>query len=414
MKRTLIVGITLVAALVPSSSAVSAPADEGGAKCGRIDFSPDYASDRTAVCAAVQYEVGAGAVAVTVSMTRDGGRSWNARVAAGIPVTPLTRLNGVLFSGRFAQDKAIYVQTGDGLYRTQDDGQTFVAVDPLAGTASTSPNLIRLPTGTAIEVPQLPAPIAMASSDALGSAVLMPPLHLPVAGSPDNDWRFLVAPPGEGPHARKVFAVAARSGEGGTGRPVLYSCNEVLACVGELHMFPDMHVYVGSHLPADFARTGVMYLWTKHFTTRLVTVWVSRDGGGSFTPWVAGNTLLKQPIERGFPRAIDIGLVTDPSRAGRMYLRVAGERGLDPPQQQLWRSDDNGKRWQLMGYMRNYTPMVRGTLPWYTEEVFAVRGNISVQPDGKVFVIARATSGSSYGGVFCSHDGARTWARSCR
>ena len=130
--RTLqaIAGSLFLAAAVSASHIPSAPPrllSETGLYTDRgttaIDprnrpFSPQYPHDRTAFCAAMDVDDSGNQLGVTISVTRDGGRTWAAHRATGLglgrPFFPWQ----LLVSANYATDHHLYLHTSDGLYRS--------------------------------------------------------------------------------------------------------------------------------------------------------------------------------------------------------------------------------------------------------------------------------------------------------
>lgn len=386
------------ALLVASVPAVARSAPPAGAPCQAIDM----AGSRWA-CAALLADASGAPSSLVVATSDDSGRTWRTVPSRGIAVTPSTVLGQVLLA---PDDPAVYVQTNDGLYSSTDSGATFVLADRLAANTTAVAQLTRLVDG-GVSAPALASGARFAYADPFGSpAVVQAPFHLPVAGSPDTEVRFLVPPSGPGDNGDPLLVALQRDASTGTprSRPIVYGCDARLTCTESRFAFPYQSRYGGATLAPDYRRTGVAYVWTTDVSTGDLTVWRTADAGRTFAPWGPAATVTG-PVNRAKAKGQgwDLSIAFDPRRPATMYVRAMYIRLASggPPKDQVLRSDDGGRHWR-----------VAGPLPWLGA------GNVStpyqsavlVGPDGRLVVLA---FGEGYQGVYCSTDRGGHWAKGC-
>jgi hypothetical protein len=228
---------------------------------------------------------------------------------------------------------------------------------------------------------------------------------------------FLVAPPGDGPYAGAVIGVGHETvvGDPPAWRGALYGCDERLTCVTPLATFPIHESVVFADLAADFPRSGIVQVVTEGADEHL---WMSRDGG-AHAPLVSG----AQQVMSGLARALHDGITpdarvaTDPAHPGRVYLRVAtGHDSPAVPIEQMYRSDDWGAHFRLIGFARlSGKPGPQGAPGWPGGTGWPTGGfdleRMLVLSGGRILAVGSGAGGSR---VFCSTDGARTWNGTCR
>jgi photosystem II stability/assembly factor-like uncharacterized protein len=111
-------------------------------------------------------------------------------------------------------------------------------------------------------------------------------------------------------------------------------------------------------------------------------LWRSMDGGRSFS-WVTEHM--------GYGKASAIAI--DPQRPSRAWLAYGSNYGPH----RLWRTDDYGRDWKLVGYEDTCLPP--GAV-W----------SLAVDPSSSIG-LRRVIAPVNGQGVFCSEDGGETWAR---
>lgn len=402
--RTAVGALSLLSLLAPMAPARAAA---GGAQCHAV-----VVSAVRWFCAALHADRPGLPRRLVVSTSTDNGRTWRAVDSQGIAVTDMSLLKQVLLGSDPATDPALYLHMNDGLYRSTDDGATFVPADRLAGATSGFLQLTPLPPEP--NPPGLPDGFVARSrfgfaGQTSSSAILQPPLHQPVAGSPDLDQQFFVPPPGTGPY-HDILLMALHV-EPGANPPrshaVLYACDARLTCAEQRYAFPVRNRYLGAVLAPDFRKSGVAYVWTTEQPSGDVTVWRTEDGGRTFTRWRAAEAITG-PVNRAKPAGAvwDLSLAADPARPATLYARTSYiDRKGGPPGEQLFRSTDGGRRWTRIGYT--------GTVPWAFPSGAAVRPYsraVVTAPGGRLLVIGAV---DGYDGISCSVDGGRRWARAC-
>lgn len=114
-------------------------------------------------------------------------------------------------------------------------------------------------------------------------------------------------------------------------------------------------------------------------------IYMSRDGGDSWKK-LEGNGLPTRPVGK-------IALAMTPANSDRIYALIeTGDgvpwHGKETDSGELWRSDDGGKKWQLMTHNRD----LAGRQPYYT------RCAVSPNDEDEVYFLAAAYSTTKDGG----------------
>lgn len=384
-----------------------------GALCHLMASAPD---DRSLLCVALRRDPATAVpTGVDVAVSHDQGRTWASKASTGVLLNLPSLLSQVVASANFGADQTWYLQTSDtGVYKSTDDGGTWVLFDPFAPQPSVYASL----TPVLVDVPVLGPRSALAFANPLSpvSALLDTPAHIPVPGSADINIRFLAASPGSARYSGRIFVAATHSDPANpaSNHAVIYSCTAFYACATPVFTASPGLIYEGAVLHPDFARTGLMAVWLRDFKTARVCALLSRDGGASFQQVKALQPVLDKLFTIKSPaRQVATQLAFDPTRNGRIYARVTFKFGGDYPQQ-LWRSEDYGARWTLLGKSYQVGSKLYGTLPWGSSGYSPPydSANIRVDRQGRVNVVAVDPAGAGYAGFFCSPDG-KKWSHHC-
>lgn len=403
--RTVLLATLLFAAFGGGADAAGPPR-----VCEVVGFSPSFETDRTAFC------VTGAADALVVSRSTDGGATWEKLPGTGLQGLGAAFASQVVVSPEYPADDTVYVHVvygaNPGLYRSTDGGDTFVNLAPLAGPGYWARAL------TPFLLPQelAPAPVgsgreafAYASPYASRPAIVAPPLHQPVVGSPDPADLFLLPP--EFP-ASDGFALArgsVPSEEDPARMDVRYSvyrCDAALTCARKVFDLPAGWTLGNGGVLAD---GSVYVVMVDAADPRVVRVW--RSSGGSFEGWSSLNARLPDLSgEQAFWPSVSV--VSD---GASYFARVSYdlddfERG--PPAEQLFASEDGGATWRRVAWGRG--PRHRGpkgTLPWGARTgPMHAKGDLYMPAPGTLVVVART---DSFTGLYCSWTGGRTWSEGC-
>ncbi|HYP24874.1 MAG TPA: sialidase family protein [Actinomycetota bacterium] len=392
--------------------------------CEVVTFSPRFAEDRTAFCATAEYLPGTVQPSgnVLVRRSTDGGVTWEPLPSVGLQGLGLSWPVQILVSPSYPDQTAIYVQIvygpRPGLYRSTDEGETFAWVAPLATTGMLTRPLTAYTAAASIPPPLGAGADAFtyASVEESRPAMLTPPLHRPVAGSPDGAAMFLLPPDFPSSSAlvvaRGVYEPSPDP-ETWEWQVSIYRCDVTLTCGEKLAELPPGLDLVD----ADFLGDGTAYVVVERFGAGTDTqVWRSTDGE-TFSRWESLDALAPRRDINGNSNVI-VDVVDVPGTAGRFFARVSyqveGESGA--PRDRLFRSDDDGVTWRAVASSRRSRG--RGYLPWFRRiGPIHAEGDLYMPSPDRLFVLAYevdARPGSEYMGPFCSVDGGRTWARACR
>ena len=96
-----------------------------------IAVSPDYATDRTLLAAALWFVEPAGRQRYSLFRSIDGGATWE-QAGAGLPESE--QMRSVAFSPHFATDRTAYAVSSSQLYRSLDGGQSWTALGAPPGS----------------------------------------------------------------------------------------------------------------------------------------------------------------------------------------------------------------------------------------------------------------------------------------
>lgn len=418
----------LAAYLFGVGPASSRPAPASPERCELVAASPDYAKDRKLFCAGRIVQPETATIVTKFYVSTNGGKSWQQATAQGLVVDTRSFLGQLVVSPRYTQDRAVYLHTDEGIWRTIDDGATFTLVNALAnpGEGRLAPYVEDAP-GLQDQGPHT----AFAFADGPSTARIDPPLHLPIPASPDDEVRFLI--PAGFPAQGEAFVFSSNSdpSAGGPERLVLYSCVPGFSCAVELFRFPEATRLGEAWLAPDYTTSKTIYVEVLSVDpadggSGTPTMWRSTDAGRTFSPWKSTNPLLKGVPSGGASQA-HVGLAVDPTNPREIFLRVSFDplqypdtleespRVVEnPPAEQVFFSRDRGQSWKRVAYGFSYRQKGKsGNLPWNADS-YMHPTHMFALPDGKLMTIARRFGGGdSYEGPYCSVDDGRTWAKTC-
>lgn len=414
--RVPVIAALTVALTVPVGAREAAPITPD---CSVLALSPGFDADGSGFCAGwVVVDVAAQRGEWRFYVTKDGGRAWARPAASGLAVPEQSRVDQIVVSPLYETDRTVFLHSTEGIWKTTDDGATFSLVNALAnpGDGRLAPYVE--PVG--IPVAQSGEPhTAFAYANYEMTAKIDPPLHAPVAASPENETQFLLPrdfPNGPG------FVFTQSTGGDAIG-PVVsaWSCNGQLVCAEELHAFPAGYTLGYAWLgPLD-----EVYVELRPspllFDEPVPRMWRSVDGGQTFEAWDSLDDVL-EPLHEQDLFAARVGIASHPKFPGRLFAyvtadpeRSAGSVPPAPPGEQIFRSDDGGDSWRRVAWGLGFGQTgLPGTLPWNAHKRPERHAFIELTGNGRLFVQALQFGGESYEGPFCSISWGRAWARTCR
>jgi hypothetical protein len=346
-----------------------------------------------------------------VFVTTDKGHTWRKASTTGIALSrPDDYVRGVVLSPRYASDRMILVQYARaGLFASTDLGATFTLASPL-GLGRVTPYI-----ATPAVLADVARPLLL-HADAAGNDVSMqidPASHAiaPVPGTPGDDREFAVSPR----YATDGLAFAAAmvaSADGTFASPAVFACSTGFACAESRFQGPARATFDGLWaLPSTTPSGFVVVL--RLLVASTPKYWRSTDGGRTFAAWTSVNNIGATIAREG---SAHLAVAADPREPKRMYLRASwtGNR-TNPPNEQVFVSDDAGSRWRRVSYGTMVSLRHVGPIPEMapnssreTPTGFLVAGGA-----GRLFMLAGGRYNPEYTGPYCSRDGGKTWARFC-
>ncbi|MGH2752968.1 MAG: hypothetical protein ACRDLB_00915 [Actinomycetota bacterium] len=389
------------------------------ASCEWLAFSPAFAHDESAFCAGPFRRDSALEFGFFVS--KDGGSSWSRPAAAGMRFGTTNNLIGQLtVSPLYEQDRTVFVTTSDGLWRTTDDGENFELINDIVRPIPDALSEYTETTGLPGIQPEGPH-VAFAYANGALSAKVDPPLHLPIAGSPEEDVRFVVPPTFD--EDGRALAFSRLQGADGVYRIRLYGCTREFACGEPLFEFPSGY-FVKAWFSSDYSESGTMFVQMTRPLGELedkgeFMLWRSDDFGRTFKPWTSVNRLLTEVAAGGGSHLTSFWMAPHPLRPNEMYVRITfspkdkQQVPPAPPAHRLLRSTDGGETWKLVAYgldiRQRSNRSKRPSLQW---NVYGP-AFISFQANGKLFALGNRFGVDSYSGPYCSVDRGKTWTQLC-
>lgn len=408
MTPLLVIG--LVAGTLTSAGAVSRASAAEPFDCRLVAYSPDFSTDRTMFCAGLDIDIVRRTIQTSFFVSKDAGATWARPAADGLVTGTNSRPEQLIVSPLYRTDKALFLHTDEGIWKTTDFGETFVLVDSLANPGEGRLAPIVETVGGERTV--------FAFANAELTAKIDPPLHVPVAGAPEPELRFVIPPTFA--ETGEAFVVARRPGE--TPAVILFGCNSALACTDELFEFPPRDEFGNLWLGPMTANGRSMFVETLRSARPGVSypvLWRSLDGGRTFVEWSEPNRVL-EPIRGVDGRFARTGLAQDPGDPARLFLRVSympATRGrasrTNPPGEQIFRSDDGGTTWRRVAYGLSFKQTGKpGRLPWsHVNE--QSQAHMAFAAEGHLVALGNVFGPDGYKGPFCSRDFGRHWARAC-
>lgn len=344
-------------------------------------------------------------------ISKDAGESWTEKTAAGIELVDGDGLGEIVVSPTFDEDGTVYVQVGRGLFVSEDEGATFTLVDPLAGSGLSWRNLMPF-----VEELGGATSLSFAFANDETSALIRPPLHQLVLGSPFSDRFFLVPPEAPLAEGARVVAVEVDSSnpQEPRGRTLVHACDVNLVCQEQLHVFPWAAIPMRAWLLPTIQGEPVLVVVTREFSQSRSTVWWSHDGGETFSDWSSVTRLVQR-----MPTGAQVQLGVTGTVGERLYLRVSRSMGVGPddrrevtvPRDRIFSSTD-GERWSLVA--QSGGGKRAGAIPWTRFPISFDPGYVFLHPSGRLFALGGSSGvAGEYDGIYCSTDGGRSWSKLC-
>lgn len=383
-------------------------------RCSRIAFASDLESDAVGFCTYKEPTASGTATPILFYVSRDRGVTWEQSEALGLPTSSLQDAK-VHVSPLYEDDRTVYVETGTGLYASNDEGATFTLIDRL-GFGVLTPFVIDSP-----HIAQGRRTAFVTARSEL-SALIDPPFHQLVAGSPARDRVFFV--PQDFAESGEAYVLSSVPQDPGHNKTILYLCTSLFVCEEELFSFPLDQTYQGdAWIAPDFAASKHMYVVTQEGLSGH-HAWVSKDGGQSFKPWRSVNKEFDRITRYNDIWGIDIA--THPRFPNRMYMHLGAAPDDDvsspsaAPTFQVFESRNRGRTWKTLGSSVHWliSEGQQGTLPWNDGSTAPFDEiNISMASDGRLIALAsqhRSIQDSSgRDRLFCSTDWGRSWTSPC-
>lgn len=409
IRRIALLGLAAATFSTPAAVGRASDADPGF-DCRLVAFSPGFETDETMFCAGLDIDVVRRSIQTSFFVTTDAGRTWTRPPAQGLVTSTASRPEQLIVSPLFDTDRAVYLHTDEGIWKTTDLGETFVLVDSLAnpGEGRLAPMVETAGNDRTV----------FAYANAELTAKIDPPLHVPLAGAPEPELRFVIPPAFD--EDGSAFVVARRPGEAPAA--ILFSCDATLTCIDALFEFPAGDEFGNLWLGPLTDQGQSIFVETLRSTGPAdphPVLWHSVDGGQSFVEWTTANRLL-DPIVHAGGRLARVGLAHDPADASRAFLRVSyvprttkKASRTNPPGEQVFRTDDGGATWRRVAYGLSFKQSGRaGTVPW-THVNQQSAAHITFAGEGRLVALGNVFGPDGYNGPFCSTDLGRHWSRSC-
>lgn len=390
-----------------ASTAKAAAGSPPPQPCAHVAASPAFARDRTVFCAGTVTTDGLTPAGLGIVVSTNGGRTWRKASASGLPQDKGVVIDGLLVSPRYANDRTVVVNVRlHGLYQSSDGGESFTPLLPASvrgvtafvggmsaagGDAVAARTMLLVPSGAA----QLPLVVDTATRTAQ-----------PVPGAPAVAVGAVVSPAWATDGTALLFTDAGTSGA-----VTAYGCNVAFDCRTRLGRLPAGYTFEQAWPAADFTTSKTLFVKARSGSGRS-RLYVSRDGGSSFTAMSEANRLLDAHVERPSrdPHPV-ASIATGRPGSARVWMRVYGSPHASLPAAELYRSDDNGRRWTRVAYGRIAQKGPRGTMQDVRVPPGQFNSLIAATPDDVVFVNGIARGGWT---ASCSNDRGRTWSTFCR
>lgn len=382
--------------------------------CGSVAASPSFAVDHVLFCASSTRD-GTG---VDFYRSTDAGHTWTG------PTSVERGQRGdapeaIFPSPAYATDRTLYLGTsGGGGYVSTDGGATFaslsggasflnqvatVFIDGAPGGAITRPDLIVAGAGGGIYDPQLP-PRPLPPSAVVDAAHYIVPPDYPNT----NQAVVLSQQTGLGPPQVEAMEGHARA----------YGCTVGFNCGTLLYDFPPPSGYdttfVGWSGPTYYPSSPDTYAVIESSKSRAFDpnppeqVYRSPDYGHTWALWPSVTKLFAP-----FGGGEQIYINASPDAPHRLFLHLTGGANTPAvPDEQFYRSDDNGATWHRIGCAWGPTEKARFrcNLP-FNATPFYGRPTL-VEPGGRLYLVGEHNTGKhvDYVGLYCSRDYGTHWS----
>jgi hypothetical protein len=440
-----------VAVAAPASGVSASTPGAAPPRCDSFAIAPDVQLAPAMMCVR-RVTLGGGPPNTTseriiVSVSRDEGRTWQARSGNGLPNAPQIGAvpspdNGVgvvgstpaqvFYSAGYATDHAVYLSVvgqEEGLFLSLDDGNTWApaAVVTAPGSRFTPYVDTRSVTnGSSLSR----YPIAVPASP--GPQRLDPPASRIESGAGgDTDQRFDFADgvlfdeawkPGSGPGDFDVFSKSTSS---------LHACTLDLDCTRTLHVFPQGTMFDEVALTGNFSHSHRLFVVTtdaSHIDQMRVPfgVLTSADGGRHLAPLRWWARLARQAHRVGGELDGPPTFATNAKQGARVAVYVGFQCVTDAcqakqqppiPGERIFFSGD-GRHFQQVFAARGWWQVGSRSRPAWGDEMVA---GLVMGPDGHLYLEAspHAKPSSEFSvrpsfDVWCSTDLGSHWATRCR
>lgn len=369
-------GGVLFSGVLPTAAASSTPSAIGPESPSWIQVAPNY--QRTGLVIAVSTPTsGCSSDCVHLWVSHDGGATWSRAAAkgwdGGRPVIAVdSRGHNVLFSG-----------TSAGLSRSDDGGNTWVAVGP-SGTPTISPSYAHDGGSVAVAVPGGQDYILKDSGRT----------DIPGSGSSMIDMTYAYAP--SFPSGGKYSPVLLTGEDKSQRLPVIQQCSGAYSCSGAATLAGA--VYFSSPvtlLPSTtYGSDGVVFAQSGR------GIYKSTNGGAAFTAIPLGDPTATATATPMLALAPGYSEQSSNRTAWAAVFQVFQDKSNPKASHAgggIFRTDDGGTTWQAVG---TRGPFDGGAMA------------VAVGADGRLFGgYVGGTSGMA--GLLCSTDRGTTWSQAC-
>lgn len=417
-----------LAAVAALTASLTVPAGASGqplhhVPCETVAASPAFAVDHVLFCAAATLD----ASGVDLYRSADAGHSWAGPfpVERGKPHNDFA--DAIFISPGYHSDHTLYVHTYDGGgYVSTDSGATYSPINAtsLISNIDATPFLDGEP-GVLAHRPEL---IVAAAQPNCCDMIYDP--TLPARPTPPDpqvrSWFYIIPPDYAATHQAVMLSQQLARGtaplDSVYGHARAYGCTVNFVCTTVLHDFApfragDVATGLEWNAPTYYPSSPDNYVVVSSgrgvFDPNIpVRVYRSSDYGRTWSLWTSATNLLA-PLGWGE----EIFINASPDAPHRLFLHLTGPPPNPPgiPDEQLYRSDDNGATWHRIGYAwgPEQRARTRSTLPWNT--VRFAYGSTIVEPGGRLYLVAEHKTGKhvDYSGLYCSHDYGAHWSTSC-
>jgi hypothetical protein len=411
-----------LAALAVLSAALAVPAAARPSlwhvPCQTVAASPSFATDHVLFCASATN----GGTGVEFYRSSDAGHTWTGPTvvergqsgdgAEAIFPSPAYRTDHTLYLGTF--DGGGYVSTDSGTsFGSPLTGASYflneiatVFLDGTPGGALARPDLIVGAGKTQIYDPSLPPRPVTPSPLAFSHRYIIPPDYPSTHQAVELSAQMGLGPP-------QVEATE--------GHARAYGCVGEFACNTLLYDFAPLPGYNATGIgwsgptyypssPDNYAVIGSGTIGTVNLNPP-VQVYRSPDYGRTWAVWPSVTRLFAP-----FAGGEEIYINASPDAPHRLFLHLTGgANSPSVPDEQLYRSDDNGANWHRIGCAWGPTERARYrcTLPFNATPIYG--GVTLVEPGGRLYLVGEHDTGkhTDFMGLYCSRDYGVHWTTAC-